>query len=254
VKGNKLYVIICVAIAFPFATLFMLSFAQQWFFPGILPARLTLDNWYLLLSNDNTLLNGLGLSICISFTIALCTTLLGFICARSIAYNKYSYLFTRLLYLPFALATVIYAILLQPYFMILDLGGKWYGIIFGQFLFILPYSLLYFQSYWTDSTKAYELQAKTLGANSYQLFTKVFLPMGKSMILVCFFQTFLISWFDYGFTNMIGIGKVKTMTVLIFQYINEANIYYAALAGMLLIVPPIIFLWLNKKFAFNKLM
>ena len=92
----------------------------------------------------------------------------------------------------------------------------------------------------------------TLGGNTWQTYTRVLLPMAKGALLVCFFQTFLISWFEYGLTRLIGVGKVQTLTLKVFQYVNEANIFYAALASILLAMPPILLLWINKKFVFVK--
>jgi putative spermidine/putrescine transport system permease protein len=65
--------------------------------------------------------------------------------------------------------------------------------------------------------------------------------------VLCFFQSFLVSWFEYGLTQFIGLGKVKTLTVMVFNFINEANLFYAALACVLLVLPPIVLLYMNKK-------
>jgi putative spermidine/putrescine transport system permease protein len=77
------------------------------------------------------------------------------------------------------------------------------------------------------------------------------LPLAKSTLLLCFFQCFLISWFEYGLTHFIGAGKVKTLTVSVFSYVNEANPFLAALAGFLLILPSVLLLLANKKLIFK---
>jgi putative spermidine/putrescine transport system permease protein len=81
----------------------------------------------------------------------------------------------------------------------------------------------------------------------------VVLPVALPQLLVCFFQTFLISWFEYGLTTIIGVGKVQTLTLKVYQYIGEANIFYAALSSCIIVFPPAIFLWINKRFVFSKL-
>lgn len=100
--------------------------------------------------------------------------------------------------------------------------------------------------------RSMEQLVATLGGNTWQTYIKVLLPVAKGALLVCFFQTFLISWFEYGLTTIIGVGKVQTLTVKVFQYISEANIFYAALASCLLVAPPIVLLWINKRFVFVK--
>ena len=87
-----------------------------------------------------------------------------------------------------------------------------------------------------------------MGSNSGHTYTKIILPLAKPFLMVCLFQCFLMSWFEYGLSSVIGYGKVETLTIKVFQFIGEANIFYAALCSCLLIIPPIILLWLNKKF------
>jgi putative spermidine/putrescine transport system permease protein len=76
------------------------------------------------------------------------------------------------------------------------------------------------------------------------------LPLSKNAITLCFFQVFLVSWFEYGLTNLIGSGKVRTLTVSVFNFVTEANIFYAALSCCLLILPPMLLLYINKRFIF----
>ena len=46
---------------------------------------------------------------------------------------------------------------------------------------------------------------------------------------------------------IIGYGKVQTLTVKVYQFLTEANIFYAALNCCLLILPPVLLLWMNKR-------
>ncbi|MFT6749600.1 MAG: putative spermidine/putrescine transport system permease protein, partial [Flavobacterium sp.] len=53
-----------------------------------------------------------------------------------------------------------------------------------------------------------------------------------------------------GLTRIIGAGKIKTLTLSVFKYINEANVFYSALASCLLIIPPMLLIYINKKVLF----
>jgi len=53
------------------------------------------------------------------------------------------------------------------------------------------------------------------------------------MLLLCFFQTFLLSWFQYGLTMLVGGGQVKTLPLKVYDFVWEANVFYAALASCL---------------------
>ncbi|WP_204314462.1 hypothetical protein, partial [Klebsiella aerogenes] len=69
-----------------------------------------------------------------------------------------------------------------------------------------------------------------LGGTNIVALTSVIIPLSKPLLLVCFFQCFLISWFEYGLTSVIGYGKIQTLTIKVYQFLTEANIYYAALS------------------------
>jgi len=52
-------------------------------------------------------------------------------------------------------------------------------------------------------------------------------------------------------TQYIGVGKVKTLTIQVFQLVSEASPYLAAVSGCLLVIPPFILFYVNKKFLIN---
>ena len=50
---------------------------------------------------------------------------------------------------------------------------------------------------------------------------------------------------------LIGGGAVKTLPLKVYDFVFEANPAYAALASCLLVVPPVVLLWINKRFLFK---
>jgi putative spermidine/putrescine transport system permease protein len=158
----------------------------------------------------------------------------------------------RLSYFPFVLSPVIYAAVLYNYFIRLGLSGNILGVILGQLLIAYPYAVILFNGFWNNRMQDIEKLVQTLGGNRWQTYKRVLLPMAQGFLLVCFFQTFLISWFEYGLTTIIGVGKVQTLTLKVFQYINAANFYNAALCSSLLVIPPIILLYINKRYLFQR--
>jgi putative spermidine/putrescine transport system permease protein len=123
----------------------------------------------------------------------------------------------------------------------------------GLLLAAFPYSVIFFSGFWNARTKSLEELAAMLGSTRITTYAKVLLPIAKDVLVVCFFQTFLLSWFEYGLTSIIGVGKVQTLTVLMYQYISEANVAYAAISSLAVMLPPIIFIWFNKRFIITRL-
>ncbi|MDP5170521.1 MAG: ABC transporter permease subunit [Bacteroidia bacterium] len=238
---------------FPFVYLVLLSLASQWRFPALLPGYFGLDNWRTIWASEVGLVSSFLLSTLISLSVATVSTLSGFLISRSVAYHPRKRLLTLFTYFPYLLAPVVLAACLSYFFLKLGLFGNVTGVIVAQFMITFPYSLIFFSSFWSERTKSFEELVFTLGGTRRQAFVKVLLPLARGMLLICFFQTFLISWFEYGLTSIIGVGKVQTLTIKVFLFIKEANFYYGALSCCLLIFPPVVLLYLNKKYVFNKL-
>jgi putative spermidine/putrescine transport system permease protein len=244
---------VVVLTTFPFVYLVLLSLASEWRFPALLPGYFGLRNWETVLGSDSSLLESFFLSLLISLSVATSATLMAFFISRTVSFHPNKQRLTLLTYFPYILSPVVFASCLSFFFLKVGLFGTPAGVILAQFMVAFPYALIFFSSFWNERIRNYEDLVATLGGNRWQTFVKVLLPMAKGLILVCFFQTFLISWFEYGLTSIIGVGKVQTLTIKVFLFIKEANFYYGALSSCLLIFPPVGLLYLNKRYVFNKL-
>ncbi len=245
--------LLVVFILFPFVFMVGLSLASDWRFPNVLPAYFGFRNWIQVLASETGLLGSFLISVFISLTVAVFSTLIGFFVSRIVAYHSKKNLLTIFTYFPYILSPVVFAACLSFFFLKLGLFGKPIGVIIAQFMIAFPYASIFFSSFWGERTKDFENLVATLGGDWKQSFFKVLLPMAKGLLLICFFQTFLISWFEYGLTSIIGVGKVQTLTIKVFLFIKESNFYYGALSCCLLIFPPVVLLYFNKKYVFNKL-
>ncbi len=251
---KKAIVIIGIVLSvFPFVFLALLSIAQDWRFPFLLPSYYQSARWAGIFTESNDLLKSLALSFAIAIMVAAFSTIAGFMISRTISLNVKRKLLLFACYFPLALSPVIYSLLINHYFILLNLSGTITGVIIAQLLIAVPFSILLLSSFWSGYIRSLEDIAATLGSNFSQSFFKVLLPVARPQLLVCFFQTFLISWFEFGLTTIIGVGKVQTLTLKVFEYIGEANMYYAALSSCIIILPPALFLWVNKKFVFSNL-
>ena len=247
-----LLISLSILILLPFGVLTMLSFGQQWAFPNLFPAIFTVENWVSIWSTQSDLSNSLWLSLGISLSVATNVTVLSLVVSKYIAYHPARDRWLLIAYFPYMVAPIILATCIQFYFIRMDLSGKLFGVLLAQLFVAFPFGVIFFVGFWNRRMLAMEQLVATLGGNAWQTWTKVLLPVAKGAILVCFFQTFLISWFEYGLTTLIGVGKVQTLTLKVFQFVNEANIFYAALASISLIIPPTLLLYFNKRYVFNQ--
>jgi putative spermidine/putrescine transport system permease protein len=245
--------LLALACLFPFAFLILLSLAKAWPFPDLLPRAVSLDLWARVLTGPSALGASFLLSCGLSLVVAFLSTAAGFVTGKFIAYHPKRKTLLFLAYVPFIMSPVILGTCLMYLYLKFELVGNAAGVALAQTMFAYGFSIVFFSAFWNPEVKALEDLVFTLGGSTFDAYRRVLIPVSKGMLLICFFQTFLISWFQYGLTLLIGAGKVQTLPIKVYDYVNEANIFYAAMASCLLILPPAALLWVNKRFVFNEM-
>lgn len=219
---------------------------SAWSYPQLWSARFTTNNWLGLFRADNPLLHSLLLSLSVSVTIAVTATVFGFTVSKQLLFSEKYQKWVRLAFYPYLIAPVVLGSMLQFYFVRLGLTGTLGGVLLAQALFILPYSVLLIATFWSDRVRQLAFQASSLGASSWQVNRTVLLPLARPWLVLCLVQCFLISWFEYGITRVIGVGKVPTLTIQAMHFVKEANPHQGALAACLMILPVLLVLVANQ--------
>ncbi|MEM9290973.1 MAG: ABC transporter permease [Acidobacteriota bacterium] len=236
----------CVA---PVAVLILLSIATRWPAGQAWPAELTGERWGELFSGRGALLESLVLSITLSLAVATVSTAAGYLTSKAIAFSPHRHRLLLLAYIPFAFSPVILGTCLLFLYLRLDLAGTAGGVALAQTMFSYGFAVIFFIGFWTPQKQAYEELVYTLGGSTWTAYRRALLPLSRGLLAVGFFQAFLISWFQYGLTLLVGGGRVKTLPLKVFDYVREANPYYAALASCLLVLPPLVLVLLNRRAA-----
>lgn len=244
---RPLHALLAVALLLPLLILLYLSVLRQWAFPALLDVPWTTQQWTDAASAGG-LLGSLLLSVGLSGGLAVLATGAGFAVSRQLMAHPRAKRLLSLAYYPYLIAPVILGVMLQYYFIRLGITGTLFGVACAQFLFVFPYAVLFFAAFWTPRVRDLEGQALTLGASRGQVLRQVLLPAARSWLALCAFQCFLLSWFEYGMTQYVGIGKVGTLTVRTMQYIKEANPHLAAVAACMMLLPLLLFPLLNRQF------
>lgn len=248
-----LFAFVLLSFGIPILLLIYLSFSRQWIYPSIWSHPFTGEWWSLLFNSQSALLNSALLSLGLSVSVSAAATAGGFFASRAVAYHTTSKAWLLSAYFPYVITPVVFAIMINFYFLRLNLTGNVAGVFLAQVFITFPYAVLFFYGFWNDRIRHMEQLVTTLGGSFKTVLNDAILPSARGMLTVCFFQCFLISWFEYGLTRLIGVGKVQTLTILVYRYISEANPYLAALAGFLLVVPPLLLLITNRKALMQKI-
>lgn len=245
-RGRIAAVAVGAACGAPLVYLAVLSASAQWPFPTLLPVKWTAVRWAEVAGGRGELVHSLVLSVAVSFVVAAWATAAGFVTARHIAYSRHRRPLLLLAYVPFAMSPVILGTTLLHLFIRLRMAATVPGVIAAQAMFAYGFAIIFFMGLWNPEKKAYEEMVYTLGGGTADAFRYALLPLSRPMLALCFFQAYLISWFQYGITLLVGSGKVKTLPLQVFDAVNEADIGLAAVASCLLVVPPLILLALRR--------
>lgn len=180
-------------------------------------------------------------SFAIAVIVAAAATALGFVTSRAVARSRYRGLWTAAAYLPFVISPVVLGALLLHVFLVLNLAGTTVGVMLAQLLVTHGLAVVLLVGVWTPHMHALAGASRTLGATPLQTWLRVLVPAASPMLRLCFFQTFVIAWMQYGVTLLIGGGQVKTLPLLVFGFVTEADPSLGAAAALALILPPLLF-------------
>lgn len=234
-----------IAYTLPLVVLLMLSFAGQWTYPAVLPDW-ELRNWASVLRPD-----GLGAllftSVILAVAVSVIGTALGFFTGWLLLRSRRRKLLLWLALVPFCTAPVITAANLQFYFAWSGISATLAGVLLAQLFIAVPYSFILFSTFWTADRKVADDAGRTLGASVGERLWRIHRPAARPIILLSLVQLFLFSWFEYGLTQLLGVGQVRTLTTSVLQFTLEGNRSMAAVACCLLVLPPALFLLFSRK-------
>ena len=236
-----------VAFAAPLVYLFLLSLSRAWPPPGLLPQDVSLQRWGDVLERRPDVLASLIASILLSLAVSLVSTGAGFIASRRVSRSAYRPWLVVLAYAPFAVAPVILGACLLFFFIRLGVAGSYVGVFLAQLPLAFGFSVVFFLGIWTPRMQEVENVVHTLVGGQRDALLKALVPLSRGSIVVCFFQVFLLSWVQYGVTLVVGQGKVKTLPVKVYDLVFEASPHDAAVVGALLVIPPLLLLWSNRR-------
>ena len=139
---------------------------------------------------------------------------------------------------------------IAEFFIRLNLDNTYIGIMFAHTLLALPYVIFIGMSAFESIPSDLEKQAMVMGANGFQIFILILLPLAAPGLAAAAIYTFLLSWDEFIFSYfLLGIGKITTLTLYLkqkFSYAPPQNLL--ATISVCLSVPVIVFTLLLQKY------
>ena len=214
-----------IAIIVPVLLMVLWSFVQRWPWPLLLPEDYSMRTIRELLFGSANAFHLIVSSVSLSMTVALLGTVIGTLTARASEFytfrGKSLIRFASLL--PLIVPGTVLAMGLQIVFIRLHLTDTVAGVILIHLVSSLPYCI----TIMTDATRALgpqlEEQAIILGANSFKAFWLASFPNMIPAFLASLNMGFIISYSQYFTTLIIGGGRVKTIAMVLFPYIQSGD-------------------------------
>lgn len=122
---------------------------------------------------------------------------------------------------PIIMPTVIVAI--ATYFLLARLGlqGTEFGLALGHAVHAIPYVVVIVVANLRDLNPSYERAARSLGAGSWATFRTIVAPLVMPALIVASFFAFLASFDDVVYVLFLGIGKITTLPMRMWEGIRQ---------------------------------
>ncbi|MCU0229583.1 MAG: ABC transporter permease subunit [Bryobacterales bacterium] len=233
------FILIAGLALLPLATLAVQSVGRLWLWPALLPAAWSARAWEEALRPSSGVLTALGNSLGIALLVTVASVALALPAARSLAFTPFrgKAAFFFLLFLPILAPPLASAMGLHLVFLRLGLAGSWLGVALVHLIPAIPYATLLLTGSFSRLETDLEAQARTLGADRWNLLWRVTLPLLAPGIAVAASFAFLISWSQYILTLLIGSGQVLTLPLALVAAQRSGDQALAAAVCLLFLAP-----------------
>lgn len=238
--ASKVFVGIHLAIVIlPLLLVAVWAFTDRWAWPSLLPEATSFRGIELVLSgSSNTGLPVLLRTIGIAFAVALLSTAVAGLACRAVARYEWAgrELFNFSLVLPYLVPATVFAMGVQVIFLRMGIGSTYTGVILAHTIVALPYCCTIMVEVTKAAGPRLEEAAASLGADIWSRLRYVIIPQLTPGILSSISMAYILSFSQYFLTLLIGGGKIKTFTLVMFPYLTGGDRTIACAYGLAFLV------------------
>jgi len=234
--------VLAISAAAPLLLLLLQSVSRGWFYPALWPAAFSAEAWRALGERAGRITIALGTSLSLAIATGAIGVALGWPIGRALADLRGwpRHLGAAAAFLPVAVPPVALAAGLHLSMLRAGLGGTMAGVLLSHLVPAAGYASLYFLGVFTLFDRRIEDEARTLGAAPVSVLWRVTVPMLWRQVGEAFLLGFLVSWAQVALTLIIGGGRVRTLPLEVFAYLQAGQDSFAASGALLLVVPPLL--------------
>ncbi|MBF0469012.1 MAG: ABC transporter permease [Desulfamplus sp.] len=248
--------LVYVWVVTPIIAVLLLAFTPQEF--GSLPMEGVSFKWFVKLSHNSTILDAFKNSMVLGSITAVLSTAIGV--PAAMAFIRYDFrgkeFLNTLLIAPIMVPEVVLGVALLLFIRWLQQPKSFALLLIGHVVLTLPYVLLIVQARLVGIKREYEEAALSLGANPFQTFVEITLPLLAPAIFAGMLFAFTISFDDVTATLFWATAKSQTVPVKIFGMLrNSISPEINALGAVMIVLTvsmPLLAGYLSRKFAGKK--
>ncbi|MFN8443158.1 MAG: carbohydrate ABC transporter permease [Caldilineaceae bacterium] len=234
----------------PISSVFLWAFALKWRYPSLIPTEWGLKYWGETLARAD-----ISKALPLSFALSIVVTLLSAVICLPAAYAfaRFNFRFRQPLLLSFLITNAfprfgLYVSIAIVFFR-LGLVGTIPGVILIQIVNTLLLMIWIPTSAFQNVDRALEEAALDVGASRLRVFWQITLPMVFPSLAAALLLTFVNTFYESQGALLIGVPNVRTMPVLMYQYINnQIVVQYGAVISLLLWLPSLVLLTFAQRF------
>ncbi|NPV30087.1 MAG: ABC transporter permease subunit [Firmicutes bacterium] len=238
-KGSRSILGPCLlaVLIIPFTVLVLWAFTGQWPADSILPTRLGLRGWLYMFSPHGKVLPGLVMSVLLSLAVTFCALVISIPAGKALGLYDFpgKGLIELLVLAPIIIPSITVGMGLHTAFIKFGLADSFAGVLLVHLMVVLPYGIRIFASGYKAMGSKWEDQARVLRAGWWQRFIYVTLPFLYPAMVAGGILIFNVSFAQYFLTFLIGGGRIITLPLILFPYINGGDRVVASAISLVFI-------------------
>ncbi|PSU98977.1 ABC transporter permease [Photobacterium kishitanii] len=224
------------------------SFALRWRFPDLLPSRYSVRFWYQQFEPLQQLISN---SITLALISSLSALIMAIICLE---YRQKHHRGIPTILIAIPMVAPQLSLLFGMQIAVSFIAGQsfWLWVSWSHWLYVFPYIYLTLDGPWRSYDQRLDQTARSLGLSGWQTWWRVKFPQLKPVLLLAFAVGCSVSLAQYLPTQMLGAGRVPTLTTEAVTLASGQDRRVSAIYGLLQGLLPLVFFTLAMVFARRK--
>ncbi|GAB6137777.1 ABC transporter permease [Halanaerobaculum tunisiense] len=242
IRYTVVYSLIFVLIL-PLIILVIWSVTESWTWPYLLPQEFTLQGWKYFWNPVNDALSALKTSFVIGLGVTSLALAVSIPAGKALGTYEFPgrELIKLLVLAPIIVPPLAVTMGIHINFMKLGLSDTITGVILVHLIPTIPYSVRILTHVFEALGDRLEAQAQVLGANIWQRFFHITLPLIYPGIFSAGIMVFIISFSQYLLTFLIGGGQIVSFPMVLFPLVKSGDRMLAAVYSWVFIIAALIF-------------